>query len=79
MTRYSLSGEHMEILSTPECLVISSQWTCTAQARSDWGPYAGQTLTYRCMVINTERPFGQPPLQGSHCGPVDPPPLATAG
>jgi hypothetical protein len=79
MTRYSLSGEHMEMLSAPECRVISSEWTCTARARSDWGPFAGVSLTYRCTVISKEQPFGRPPLEGSTCGPVDPAPLATAG
>jgi hypothetical protein len=79
MTRYSLSGDHMEILSSPECIVTSSGWTCTAKARADVGPYAGLVLTYRCELFVSEQPGGRPPVVGNRCGPADPPPLPAVG
>jgi hypothetical protein len=77
--RYSLSGDHMELLSTPECIVTSAAWTCTAKARTDLGPYAGLVLTYRCRSIESEQPGGAPPGNAILCGPADPPPLPTLG
>jgi hypothetical protein len=79
MVRYSLSSDHMDLLSEPQCVVTSSAWTCTAKARTDWGPYAGLVLMYRCGATVPEQRASSPPSYRVLCGPDDPPPLPAVG
>jgi hypothetical protein len=77
MTTWSLASGNTIVLRRPNCRAGATWWTwsCTTTGRSIDGPYANDTLTYRCHTAQPEQPDSRPTTSTVDCGPVSPPPV----